>query len=74
MVALTPCDSAAVKAHGYDPAQRVLVIQSAGGKTYSYRDVPPEVADLFASAGSKGTAWGTLIRGKFDLVSDEVNS
>lgn len=66
MVALTPCTSSAVAAHGYDQAQRVLAVKLTSGKVYHYADVDPETAAAFAGAESIGKAYGSLIRGKFE--------
>jgi hypothetical protein len=54
-------ESTAVEGFHYDPAQKEFHVKPVGGKdTYTYGDVPPEVAQDFANAESKGKAWQTL--------------
>ena len=50
MVALIPCTSSAVAAHGYDQAQRVLAVKLTSGKVYHYADVDPETAAVAHAA------------------------
>lgn len=73
MVALTPCTSAVVKAHGYDASTQTLAVKFNGDKVYLYQQVPPDVAAAFQGAESIGKAYGSMIRGKFEhnIVLDE---
>jgi KTSC domain len=51
--------------HSYDPATKNLTVTFHHGKTYTYRDVPTEVADGFREAPSQGTFLHANIIGKF---------
>lgn len=66
MVALTPCTSAVIKAHHYDPGTQVLSLKFNGDKVYQYQNVPPDIANALLSAESVGKAYATTIRGKFE--------
>lgn len=53
---LTP-ESSQVRGYGYDAASKTLAVEfnsNASRVTYHYKGVPPEVADEFAKAESKG--------------------
>ncbi len=67
--------SSNIAEYGYDAARQVLCIRFTGGagKTYHYTGVPPEVAQEFESAESKGRAFASIIRGQFphSIVLDE---
>jgi hypothetical protein len=47
-------DSSSIRAAGYDSATRTLRLRYAGGRTYDYLGVPPDVFDDFLAASSKG--------------------
>lgn len=66
---LTPVtDSAWIAAVGYDSATRQLAVRfTAGPAIYLYSGVPPEVAERFASAPSKGGYFGAWIKGKYPV-------
>lgn len=68
MVALKDCSSSAIKRWGYDPASRTLALVFNNGTLRHFPDVPADVAAEFEAAESKGRAYSTLIRGKFDAV------
>lgn len=51
---LTPVESSAVAALGYDAASRTLFVRFREGGLYAYLDVPREVARAFEAAPSKG--------------------
>lgn len=69
-IALCPCDSSQIHAHGYDPATGTLLLQfkrsvdgqRVGGNVYQYTGVPPELYDGFQKAESKGTFFGEHIK------------
>lgn len=75
-IVYTECVSSQVHSFGYDAASLTLGIkfhtrgknmaEPAPPSEYHYFGVPQEVADAFAAAESKGSAFGKLIRGKFD--------
>lgn len=70
-----PCESSQIAEWGYDAASLTLGIkfhtrgknmaEPAPPSEYHYFGVPKELADAFAAAESKGSAFGKLIRGKF---------
>ena len=65
---LTPVtNSSQIIGAGYDAATKVLALQFTGGATYTYADVPHDVAIDFALAAteSPGKAFDALIRGKY---------
>jgi hypothetical protein len=68
MIPLTPVNSQAMLAYGYDPASQTLAIRFGEGKVTHFADVPPEVGAEFEAAESKGRAYHALIRGKFTGV------
>jgi len=68
-IELKPVASSAIAAFGYDPDSRTLAVQLTSGKRYDYAAVPPETAEAFEKAESLGRAYGSLIRGKFALVT-----
>ena len=68
MIALTPCNSSAIQAFGYDPTSQTLALRFSATKVHHYSGVSPELAAEFEAAESKGKAYGSLIRGKFDAV------
>jgi KTSC domain len=52
--------SSALQSYKYDPATREFEAVTKSGQHYVYGDVPPEAADKFMSAPSKGKAWTEL--------------
>lgn len=65
---LTPVESAAVAALGYDAASRTLFVRFRSGGLYAYLDVPPETADAFVEAPSKGAFFRTVVAPAFRYV------
>ena len=49
----------------YDPAARTLDVGFVTGRRYRYREVPPDVADAFKGAFSKGRFFNARIRDRF---------
>jgi hypothetical protein len=65
-IALTPCESSNIAAHGYDASTKTLAIQFKGsGSIYHYHDVPADVAHELGNAESVGRFFGQHIRPKF---------
>jgi hypothetical protein len=66
---LTPVSNSAwIAALGYDSATQQLAVQfAAGPAVYLYSGVPPEVAERFAAAPSKGGFFGAWIKGKYPV-------
>ena len=60
-------NSSAVLAFGYDHDSAVLAITLKSGKTYRYKDVPPDEVERFKGAESKGKYYAT-IRANYALV------
>lgn len=73
MIAMTDVQSTNLKAFGYDPASQPLAVRFAPGKVYHYTNVPADLAKQFAEAESKGKAFASMVRGKFEhtVVLDE---
>lgn len=45
--------------------EQVLTVVFPNGWSYRYRDVPPDVAQRFGEAGSKGEFFNRNIRGQY---------
>lgn len=59
--------STVIRAAYYDPDRQVLDIVFTTGRRYLYRDVPPEEADRFQAAFSKGRHFNAYIRDRYDF-------
>jgi len=59
--------STVIRAAYYDPDRQVLDIIFTTGRRYLYRDVPPEEADCFQAAFSKGRHFNAHIRDRYDF-------
>lgn len=59
--------STVIRAARYDPDRRVLDILFTTGRRYLYHDVPPEEADRFRAAYSKGRHFNAHIRDRYDF-------
>ncbi|HVQ09309.1 MAG TPA: KTSC domain-containing protein [Allosphingosinicella sp.] len=60
--------STVIRAARYDPDRRVLDILFTTGRRYLYHDVPPEEADRFRAAFSKGRHFNAHIRDHYDFT------
>jgi len=60
--------STVIRAARYDPDRRVLDILFTTGRRYLYHDVPPEAADRFRAASSKGRHFNAHIRDRYDFT------
>ena len=54
--------SSVIRTFHYDPAARRLEVLFVTGRRYVYQDVPPEVAEDFRRAFSKGEYFNAHIR------------
>lgn len=63
-----PVESSMIEAVGYDPAQQRLGIRFKRGKTLTYKDVPPDVAEALQSAQSVGKQFHATIAGNYELA------
>jgi hypothetical protein len=59
--------STAVERIGYDEATRELQVTFAGGGTYTYYSVPPQVYRAFCAAASKGQFLNQFIKDRYDF-------
>ena len=57
--------STVIKAFDYDAAARELDVLFVTGRRYAYLDVPPETAEAFRAAFSKGRYFNRHIRDHF---------
>lgn len=64
-------ESSNIRSYGYEPARKLLRIEFANGSRYDYTDVPQDVVEKFATAGSKGAFFGATIRGQFQCTRVE---
>lgn len=60
--------SSVIRAARYDPDRQVLDILFTTGRRYLYHDVPPEEADRFRAAFSKGRHFNAHIRDHYDFT------
>jgi hypothetical protein len=58
--------STVIRRFEYDEPTRTLTVTFVSGDLYAYRDVPPEVAESFRSAFSKGRFFAAYIRDRYD--------
>lgn len=70
-IALTPCTSSRLAAHGYDPETKTLAIQFKGkgdspGPCYHYTNFEPETYAELKEAESVGGFFGSRINIKVD--------
>ena len=57
--------SSVIRAAYYDPDRQELDIVFTTGRRYLYRDVPPDAADRFRAAFSKGRHFNARIRDNY---------
>jgi hypothetical protein len=60
--------STVIRRFDYRPDESELDILFTTGRRYVYRDVPPDVADAFRSAFSKGRYFNARIRDRYDFT------
>jgi hypothetical protein len=66
--------STVIRRFDYRPETRELDVLFTTGRRYLYHDVPPEAADAFRAAFSKGRHFNRRIRGRYrftELASAE---
>jgi lysyl-tRNA synthetase class 2 len=59
--------STVIRTAHYDPDRRMLDILFTTGRRYLYREVPPDEADRFRAAFSKGRYFNAHIRDRYDF-------
>jgi hypothetical protein len=57
--------STAIRYFRYNSAKRELQVTFVTGRRYVYADVPPDIADAFRAALSKGTFFNREIRDRY---------
>lgn len=62
---MPPLNSSNLRSYDYDAEQRQLRITFVSGRTYSYRDVPQDIADGLGSANSPGAYFNNEIKNVF---------
>ena len=60
-----PVPSSVISYSRYDPVARELDVTFVTGRRYVYEDVPPDVAEAFRTAPSKGTFFNREIRDSY---------
>ena len=65
-VDMHPVQSSNLRAVGYDPEMRVLLVQFRSGATYEYDDVPQTVYEGLLGAQSKGRYVAQNVKGQYD--------
>lgn len=60
--------SSVIRAAHYDPDREALDILFTTGRRYLYHRVPPEAADAFRAAFSKGRHFNAHIRDRYDFT------
>ena len=60
--------STVIREARYDPDREVLDILFTTGRRYLYHDVPPQAADAFRAAFSKGRHFNAHIRDQYDCT------
>ncbi|HKR24291.1 MAG TPA: KTSC domain-containing protein [Allosphingosinicella sp.] len=60
--------SSVIREARYDPDRETLDIVFTTGRRYLYRGVPPEAADAFRAAFSKGRHFNVHIRDRYDCT------
>ena len=63
---LIPVKSSSIAAIGYDPDSLTLRLAFRSGGIYDYYGVPPQIADQFLHAASKGKYYSMFIKGHFN--------
>jgi len=67
--------STAIADIDYDADREKLTVTFVTGRVYEYDDVPPDAADAFQHASSKGAFFNRQIRDRYqfrEIVSDKV--
>jgi hypothetical protein len=57
--------STVIRSIAYRPEQRELDVVFITGRRYLFHDVPPEAAEAFRAARSKGRHFNSRIRGRY---------
>jgi hypothetical protein len=60
--------STVIRRFDYRPEAAELEVLFTTGRRYLYRDVPPETADAFRAAFSKGRYFNAYIRDEFEYT------
>ena len=63
--------STVIRGFDYRAASRELNIWFTSGRRYLFHDVPPEAAEAFRRAFSKGRHFNTRIRGRYRFTEVE---
>ena len=60
--------STVIRSFSYRPETRELEILFTTGRRYLFHDVPPEAAEAFRAAFSKGRHFNARIRGRYSFT------
>jgi hypothetical protein len=62
--------SSVIRRFQYHPSERRLEVTFVNGRRYSYRDVPPDLADAMRMAFSKGEFFNKHVKDRFAFTRD----
>jgi len=68
VVGTVPVASSYISHIGHDAKRRVVAVRFVTGVVVYHHDVPPELAQAFEDAPSKGKFYGMALRGKHNPV------
>lgn len=75
VIAMQPCESSNVKAHGYDAGTQTLAIQfRSSSASYHYKNVPADVYEDLKAAQSVGAFISANVKPVFDAVLQPVTT
>ena len=63
--------STVIRRFDYDPSEQALIVTVTTGRVYRYNEVPPDVAERFRGAFSKGRFFNARIRDRFGFTELE---
>ena len=63
--------STVIRRFDYDPGEQALIVTFTTGRVYRYNQVPPDVAERFRGAFSKGRFFNARIRDRYAFTELE---
>ena len=65
MLVSTPLRSTALAEVSYDPETRTMEVEFRNGRSYTHVGVPQEVYDGLTTAGSAGSYYNAVVKGRY---------